>query len=145
MKKQSGNDTQPTYPWRSTTTAKRQKGGRLGRPTGQRNLDRRDHLLKRFGLTAEEVDGTNQITPLLRQMGMLPSELIEVLRGDDSPESRKIVTGWDLLTPANQRLIRLEGLALAVGLTTRRLWELYNGASLVQGRAYRPEGGIGPY
>jgi hypothetical protein len=96
-------------------------------------------LLRRFGLTAEQVDGTNQITPLLRKMGMLPSELIDVLRADDSPESRKIVAGWDLLTPANQKILGLEGLALAVDLTTRRLWELYNGANLVQGLRYKLE------
>lgn len=135
-KKQGGNDTGPPYPWRSTT-AKREKGGGPGRPLGRKNRNRRDELLRRFGLTAEQVDGTNQVTPLLRKMGMLPSQLIEVLRTDDSPESRKIVAGWDQLTPANQRLIRLEGLALAVDLTTRRLWELYCGADLAQGLAHR--------
>jgi hypothetical protein len=125
-------------PWRSkTATAKREKCGSRGKPPGAKNLNRRDHLLRRFGLTAEEVDGTHQITPLLRQMGMLPSQLIEVLRADDSPESRKIVAGWDSLTPANREFLRLEGLVLAVDLTTQRLWELYNGAN----RVLQPGGG----
>ena len=60
--------------------------------------------------------------------------MIEVLRCDADPVSFTVVKLWDSLTPASRRLLGLEALALATGTTPRRLWELYNGANLMQSR-----------
>jgi hypothetical protein len=55
-----------------------------------------------------------------------------VLRGDENGESQTLVALWDALTPANQKILGLEALSVAAGLTPRRLWELYSGATLMQ-------------
>jgi hypothetical protein len=75
-----------------------------------------------------------QISPLLKQCGILPARVIEVLRADHEGESRAVVALWDGLTPANRNLVGLEALAVAAKLTPRRLWELYAGATMMQSR-----------
>lgn len=75
-----------------------------------------------------------QIAPLLKQCGILPARVIEVLRADEDEGSLAAVKLWDTLTPANRNLIGLEGLAMASGITPRRLWELYSGATMMQTR-----------
>lgn len=67
-------------------------------------------------------------------------EVIAVLRADDSPESRTAVASLDSLTPAELNILGLEGLAMVVGLTPRRLWGLFSGASLMQGAVVVPLG-----
>lgn len=70
----------------------------------------------------------------MRQCGILPQGVIEVLRADLDADSCKVVQLWESLTPASRSLLGMEGLALGCGITPRRLWELYNGASLMQSR-----------
>ena len=91
-------------------------------------------MLNRLGLTREQLAITPKITPILAQCGIQPKRLIDVLRGDYDKDSQKIVQLFDSLTPENRTIIGLEGLALACGLSPRRLWELYNGANLMQSR-----------
>jgi hypothetical protein len=88
---------------------------------GSTNRNRRDELLRHLKVDTEALAAQHQIVPLLKQCGILPTRVIEVLRADDSPESGKLVALWDSLTPANQGLIGLEALSLAAGLTPRRL------------------------
>jgi hypothetical protein len=76
-----------------------------------------------------------QITPLLRINGIHPDRLTEVLRCDDQPESLVFVRRWDELTTEHRSLAGVEAIALSCGMTPRRLWELFQGASLVQARA----------
>jgi hypothetical protein len=108
---------------------------KLGRPTGSKNMTRRDYLLRRLNVDVEFLASQPQISPLLKKSGILPDEVIAVLRADESPESRKLAALYHSLTPANRNILGLEALSVAAGLTPRRLWELYNGASLEQGRA----------
>lgn len=75
-----------------------------------------------------------KIAPLLRQCGITPARVIEVLEADQDDASREVVALWGSLTPASRGLLGLEGLAMASGMTPRRLWELYNGANLMQSR-----------
>ena len=96
--------------------------------------NRRDEVLRRLGLTSEQVDGQPQIAPLLRQCGLLPSRIIEVLRVDQDENSVKVTALWDTLTPHARSAAGLEGVSLAVGITPRRLWELYAGATMMQSR-----------
>lgn len=72
-------------------------------------------------------------SPQWQRATLSAEEIIEVLRADDSPESRTAVASLDPLTPAQLNILGLEGLARAAGLTPLRLWELYCGASLMQG------------
>ena len=48
----------------------------------------------------------------------------------------KFVQLWESLKPPNRSLIGLEALALACGMTPRRLWELYCGATMIQSREF---------
>jgi len=82
----------------------------------------------------EELAAQPQIAPLLRQCSVLPERLIEVLRVDLDPASQTAVRAWDARTPAERRLLGLEGIALLAGMTPRRLWELYSGATMMQSR-----------
>lgn len=116
------------------TTEKRGSRKKLGRPSRRKNRSRRDDLLKRLNVDAEALASQPQIAPLLKQCGILPTRLIEVLRADDNGASQTVVALWDSLTRANQHLLGLEALSLAAGINPRRLWELYNGANLMQSR-----------
>lgn len=75
-----------------------------------------------------------QIAPLLKQCGILPARVIEVLRADQDELSLAAVKMWDSLTPANRNMLGLEALAMASGMNPRRLWELYCGATMSQSR-----------
>jgi hypothetical protein len=90
--------------------------------------------LRRLKVDAKALDAQPQIAPLLKQCGILPARVIEVLRADSDEASRSVVTLWDTLTPANRSILGLEALAMAVGITPRRLWEVYSGANLMQSR-----------
>ena len=95
---------------------------------------RREEYLNRLGITTEQVSIYPEIMPVLKQSGIEPGRLVEVLRCDMEADSMKFVQLWDSQKPANRSIIRLEGLAVACGLTPRRLWELYCGATMMQSR-----------
>jgi hypothetical protein len=81
-----------------------------------------------------QVEACPKIHPLLRQCGIKPERVIEVLSADLEPDSMKLIQMWDDLLPRERVMLGLEGLALAVGISPRRLWELYCGANLMQSR-----------
>jgi len=93
-------------------------------------------LLTRLGVSADTVSIHPQISNLLKQCGIDSNRLVEVLRSDMDPESMKFVQLWDRLKPPNRSLVGLEALALASGITPRRLWELYCGATMIQSREF---------
>jgi hypothetical protein len=64
----------------------------------------------------------------------MPSRLIEVLRADQDTESMKVVQLWDSMTTVNCSILGLEAIALGSGISPRRLWELYCGATMIQAR-----------
>lgn len=117
-------------PPRTRAKAENSKSGRKG----PRN--RRSELLNRLGVSAEQVSIHPQISPLLKQCGIDVKRLVEVLQSDMDPDSMKFVQLWDSLKPPNRSLIGLEALALACGMTPRRLWELYCGATMIQSREF---------
>lgn len=96
--------------------------------------DRRASLMRKHGVTAEQIADAPQIMPLLKQNGIKPDRLVEVLRCDSEPESLGFVQFWDALSRTDRSDLGLEAVALAAGLTPRRLWELYHGAALVQAK-----------
>ena len=117
---------------RQRTSAKeiRRKPGQKSKP----QADRRILLMRKYGVTAEQLADQPQVTPLLRQNGVKPSRLVEVLRCDTELESLAFVQFWDSLSSTARSDIGLEVAALAAGLTPRRLWELYHGATLMQAK-----------
>jgi hypothetical protein len=102
------------------------------------NRDRRGKLLQRLGVNPEEIRAQANIYPLLKQCGILPARVIEVLRADHQGEaSQAVVAKWDDLSSTDRSLLGpevLEVLAIAAGLTPRRIWEMYSGANLIQSR-----------
>lgn len=74
------------------------------------------------------------LAPRLKQNGVKIEQMVEVLRWDDQPESQSFVAIWDENTPATRSLAGIEALGLGAGLTSRRLWEVFQGALLVQSR-----------
>ena len=92
-------------------------------------------MLRRLDVSKDELADQPQIMPILRQNGIHPDRLVEVLRCDDDPDSLTFIKLWDTLTPASRSLAGLEAIALSADLTPRRLWELFQGAALMQSRA----------
>ena len=117
---------------RQPATRGKSASGKTGRRGVHKN--KRAVLLERLGLSPEQVDCQPQITPLLKQCGILPDRVMEVLQADTDPESGKAVQLWKSLTRAERSVLGLEPLALACGMQPRRLWELYCGATMVQAR-----------
>lgn len=116
------------------TREKSATGSKSGRPSGAKNRNRRDELLRRLDVDVAALNAQPQIAPLLKQCGILPARVIEVLRADADDLSLAAVKLWDSLTPANRNLLGLEALAMASGMNPRRLWELYCGATMSQSR-----------
>ena len=96
--------------------------------------NRRNELLRKLGIDRQSIDDQAQITPILKQCGILPARVIEVLRVDQDDLSREVTRIWDSWTPGARRILGLEALAVAAGTTPRRLWELYAGATMTQSR-----------
>jgi len=113
---------------------KKENAGSFGKTSKTRAANRRDRVLHRLGLSADQVDGTPQITYQLSQCGLDPKRVMEVLRGDQDENSNKAVALWDTLNSYERTAVRLEGVALCIGITPRRLWELYAGATMMQSR-----------
>src|SRR5574337_1628129 len=103
-------------------------------PKSKPRADRRLQLMRKFGVSAEQVADAPQIAPLLKQNGVRRERFVEVLRCDREPESLAFVQFWDGLTASDRHDITLEVAALAASLTPRRLWELYHGATLMQAK-----------
>ena len=119
---------------RPRTRGKSATGRSSGRPSGAKSRNRREELLRRLKIDPEALASQPQIAPLLRQCGVLPERLIEVLRVDENTLSQTAVRVWERHTPAERRLLGLEGIALLASMTPRRLWELYSGATMMQSR-----------
>ena len=120
------NSARPRTPAKAANLKSGKKGPR----------NRRSELLNRLGVDAAQVSIHPQISPLLKQCGIEVKRLVEVLQSDMDPDSMKFVQLWESLKPPNRSLIGLEALALACGMTPRRLWELYCGATMIQSREF---------
>src|SRR5271166_2209538 len=138
----------PLSAWPSTSHPKRQSAQR-SRPSSRprhtsattksgkkwnKRLNRRERLLRQLEIDLDVLASSPQITPLLNQNGIKADRVVEVLRCDDQPDSLTFVRKWDSLTPSSRSIAGIEVIALAAGLTPRRLWELFQGASLVQAK-----------
>ena len=91
-------------------------------------------VLEQLGVNPESLAVQPQVAPLFRQNGVTPQKLVEILRCDTAPESQKFVQVWDALTPAKRSCAGLEAMAMGAGISPRRLWEVFCGAALIQGK-----------
>src|ERR1700729_2174662 len=75
------------------------KSSRTKHAPSAENRDRRAKLLQRLGVNPEEIRAQANIYPLLKQCGILPARVIEVLRADHQVEaSQAVVAKWDDLS-----------------------------------------------
>lgn len=103
-------------------------------------LDPRGSLLVKLGLVEADVVNVPRIIPKVREAVGTIAEAIEIISGDDSPDSLAFMEKWNSLTPRQQEDIRLaqnslwlEDVIVAAGLTGRRFMELLAGASYDHG------------
>lgn len=99
-------------------------------PVDHRN--RADEARLRLGVTQEQLDGEIKISNRLREVGLTAERVVELLDEDDSPDSRTFVNRYRQISQSDLAYLPIESIALAAGLTPRRLWELISGARLQQ-------------
>ena len=97
-------------------------------------VKKRDRVLVKLGIVADDVDSVPAITPVLRHNAISEKRLVDTLRCDNDPESLTFVRFWDSVDEEDRDTIGIEAMAVGAGVTPRRLWELYQGALLVQSR-----------
>lgn len=93
----------------------------------------KQEALARLGVTPDQLKGAMTITPLLKQANGGIKACIEALRADDSPDADIFLTKWDSLSETDQKFVSVEAVAIAAGLTPRRLGEVVVGALMTQG------------
>ena len=131
--KETQADRQPLA--RRHTQKKGANGSGSARNSARKpHRNRRDEILRRLQVDLEALAAAPQISPLLRQNGIIPLRLVEILRCDDQAESQAFVRLWDSLTAPARSLAGIEALALASGSTPRRLYEVFCGAAMMQSR-----------
>lgn len=99
-----------------------------------KHRSRRDELLRRLDVDVELLSEQPQISPLMKRNGIRVEQMVDVLRCDVEHESMSFVKLYDSLTPASRSLAGVEAIAMGAQLTPRRLWELFCGATLIQGK-----------
>src|ERR1700722_9738410 len=99
-------------------------------PTDDRN--RADEARKRLGVDPAEVAKCRKLSPILRDCGLTRERVIEILDADDADDSLLFMAKYRSIPTFDLTLLTIEEITLASGLTTRRLWELIQGARLEQ-------------
>lgn len=99
-----------------------------------KHRSRRDELLRRLDIDVDLLAEQPQISPLMKRNGIKVEQMVDVLRCDVEHESMSFVKLYDSLTPASRSLAGVEAIAMGAQLTPRRLWELFCGATLIQGK-----------
>ena len=131
---QKTQSSQPSSEQPPTATRKKISSNSKSSSGRRTQKSRRDVLLLRLGVTEDVLAASPKITPILRQNGIKIESLVQTLRCDSDPQSLGFVRLWDSLSPASRSIAGIEVVAVAAGFSPRRLWELYQGARLVQSR-----------
>jgi hypothetical protein len=87
---------------------------------------------KRLGVTSKQLDATRRITPLLKESGLNTDRVIEILEGDASPDAVIFLSKWRSISKSDRKYLSIEEICIAAEMTTRRLWEVIQGAVLEQ-------------
>lgn len=77
--------------------------------------------------------GVAAITPILKMATGGSKACIEALRGDDALDGLTFLEKWDSISISDKKLLSIEEVCVAAGLTTRRLLEVITGAIMTQG------------
>ncbi len=96
----------------------------------QRN--RADEARKRLGVDQVALAACRKITPLLSESGLTRERVIQILESDDAEDSRRFLVVFRGIPESDVCYLTLEEICLAAGLTTRRLWEVIQGARMEQ-------------
>ena len=80
-----------------------------------------------MGLTDAQMEGVPSITPRIREALGSIKEAIQLIAGDDAPDSIRFMAKWNTLPPSDQKRCPLEEVITAAGLTPRRFMELLGG------------------
>ena len=94
--------------------------------------NRTDEARKRLGADPELVARCRKITPLLKECGLDRERVVEILESDDESDSVAFVAKYRSVSKSDHAHVSIEEIAIAAGLTTRRLWELIQGTRLEQ-------------
>jgi hypothetical protein len=97
-----------------------------------RNRYREEHL-RRLGVTPEQIAAQPSITPILKR-AKLQRDAIDYLRMSEESDARNFLVIHDKLSETARKLVSLEAIAIAAGLTTQRLFGLISEAVFVQSR-----------
>ena len=99
------------------------------------NLDTRnrgDEVLRRLKITEDQLNEALKISSRLREAGLTTERVVEILDSDSSADSRLFIAKYRSISQSDLARLPIEAVALAAGLTPRRVWELISGARLEQ-------------
>lgn len=99
-------------------------------PTEGRN--RAEEARKRLGADPDALAKCRKITPLLKECGLDRQRVVEILEQDDEDDSVAFCAKYRSVAESDHSYVSIEEITIAAGLTTRRLWELIQGARLEQ-------------
>lgn len=123
--------SKPAKPESDYPSFRRQDAQRVAGAKNTRSLSQRGMALRRLGLSESDIEGVPSITKRVVSAVGSTEEAIELLAGDDSPDSIKFTQKCTpaVMTDLNRRWLHLEDVIVAAGLTTRRFIELIAGAN----------------
>lgn len=95
---------------------------------------REDIMVKTLGVTPAQLAAQPQIQPILRRAKISAVKAADYLRMSEDPDARRFLAILDGLGAEARRLLPLEAIAIAAGISTKRLFELISGEVFVQAR-----------
>lgn len=91
-------------------------------------LTDKGQIRHRLGITDLDMEGVPSISRRVKDAYGSIRAAVELLEGDDAPDSMKFMAKWNGMAKADQRDCAIEDVIIASGLTTRRFLELCAGA-----------------
>lgn len=119
------------------STAPNESAPKSSKPSRKLHLrlrpERRDkhaEALARHGVTAEQVKGLRQITPILSRVDGGIKACVDVIRGD--PRATSFIEKWDGMSATDRTLLSVEEICVIAGITPKHLIELVTGNMIEQ-------------
>lgn len=97
-------------------------------------LRRQEIMVKTLGVTPAQLAAEPEIRPILKRARITPQKAADYLRMSEEPDARRFLAILDGLAAEPRRLLPLEAIAIASGISTKRLFELISGEVFVQSR-----------
>jgi hypothetical protein len=93
-------------------------------------LTHRGEVLVKLGVKEEQLGSVPKISDKVRAGWGSIGEAIQILEGDDDPDSLLFLSKWNLLTERDREEVQLEDILIAANLSGRRFVELLAGATV---------------